>query len=621
MTDPSGETLGYGGAFPEQVANPVEFPLSAILGSTSISLTWAAQPNTIYYRVWCGLTPDSMRIVADRVTTTGYAITGLTSGLPYFVQVSAVKEVESSQYSAVTEYLLILPVTATPVISPAGGVHVGVQTITITDATAGATIYYTTDGSIPTTSSPVYSAPFALSNSATVAAIALAPNYAVSNIASAAYTILLTTFWDFVNSLGPLQNVTYADGPPGSVSIFQKDQDYSINGTNTTQANGANNVSTTRRQAQLFPGIGASTTLTSGGGTNSTGVSWPFGTSDVTLLTASNAVIGSGGWIIAVGGNLNSFPGSYGISVDGSGFPKATIWDAIGTPYTCTAASTVSAGSHIYGLRRSGVELSLWVDGVKVASTALPAGMSVETSTYLYTDYNQGGTFSNSLIFPEGLTDAQMQEIYTLAKNGNWLPTGFDPFQTRPNITVSNSQRTVVRNGIYGDSAWRSVMGNTFRNTGKRYAEFAYQNVAGTTNPFFGVSNEVDSSTLQTFIGNASGQFQVAIQCNASGTATYSGGTPTTVGSTTGSLLRVAADLDAGKVWLGFLKNDGVTQVWAGGGNPATNTTPTYTYTPGSPQAFLQLAASMYNAPSGGTLNATTGTLLVPVAGFTAWDS
>jgi hypothetical protein len=76
---------------------------------------------------------------------------------------------------------------ATPVITPASGTFTAAQSATITDATAGATIHYTTDGSTPTASSPTYQAAIPLSSLTTVQAMASAPNYANSAVASATF--------------------------------------------------------------------------------------------------------------------------------------------------------------------------------------------------------------------------------------------------------------------------------------------------------------------------------------------------------------------------------------------------------------------------------------------------
>jgi beta-glucanase (GH16 family) len=78
---------------------------------------------------------------------------------------------------------------AAPVISPSAGSYTSSQSVTITDATTGATIYYTTNGTTPSTSSTQYSGAFTVSATETVEAIATAPNYTTSSVTSATFTI------------------------------------------------------------------------------------------------------------------------------------------------------------------------------------------------------------------------------------------------------------------------------------------------------------------------------------------------------------------------------------------------------------------------------------------------
>jgi len=93
--------------------------------------------------------------------------------------------------SAVTSagYTIDLSGAPIPNFFPAGGTYLSPQTVTISDAITGANIFYTTDGTTPTTSSTSYTAPIAVSATQTLNAIATASNFNNSGVASATYTI------------------------------------------------------------------------------------------------------------------------------------------------------------------------------------------------------------------------------------------------------------------------------------------------------------------------------------------------------------------------------------------------------------------------------------------------
>src|SRR5206468_10209038 len=60
------------------------------------------------------------------------------------------------------------PITPTPVISLASGTYSSVQNVSLSDAAIGAIIYYTIDGTNPTTSSSVYEGPISIGSSMTL---------------------------------------------------------------------------------------------------------------------------------------------------------------------------------------------------------------------------------------------------------------------------------------------------------------------------------------------------------------------------------------------------------------------------------------------------------------------
>jgi hypothetical protein len=94
-----------------------------------------------------------------------------------------------------------LPQAPPPTISPFGGTYDATTSVMLSSSISGATIYYTTNGSAPTVSSPIYKGPFTISSTETVRALAVAASYQNSPTALATFTIV-----------GPGATVNYGNG-------------------------------------------------------------------------------------------------------------------------------------------------------------------------------------------------------------------------------------------------------------------------------------------------------------------------------------------------------------------------------------------------------------------------
>ena len=171
------------GLLPVPAATPTFSPVPGTYsGAVLVTIADATAGATIYYTT-NGSTPTTASAVysAPIVVSTSETLQAIASGGG-----ATASAVGSAGYT-------ILAPAATPTFSPAAGTYNGAQSVSIADATAGSTIYYTTNGSTPTTASAVYSAPIAVSASETLRAIAVAGGYATSAVGSAAYTIVNST--------------------------------------------------------------------------------------------------------------------------------------------------------------------------------------------------------------------------------------------------------------------------------------------------------------------------------------------------------------------------------------------------------------------------------------------
>jgi hypothetical protein len=101
------------------------------------------------------------------------------------------------------------PPAATPVFSPAPGVYTSAQSVTLSDSTPGAVIYYTTDGTTPSIHSAMFTAgtPLQINANTTVQALAVASGFSNSAVSSGSYTINAQGAGSVSVNLSPVDNV------------------------------------------------------------------------------------------------------------------------------------------------------------------------------------------------------------------------------------------------------------------------------------------------------------------------------------------------------------------------------------------------------------------------------
>ena len=170
----------------ETVATPAITPNGGELkyGNNTVSIACDTDGATIYYTT-NGATP----------TTNSTKYTGaFTLSSNATVKAIAVKTGWNNSSVASASFTYTVETVATPTITPNGGeLKYGNNTVTIACATADATIYYTTNGATPTTSSTKYTGAFTLTSNATVKAIAVKTGWNNSSVASASFTYTVET--------------------------------------------------------------------------------------------------------------------------------------------------------------------------------------------------------------------------------------------------------------------------------------------------------------------------------------------------------------------------------------------------------------------------------------------
>jgi sugar lactone lactonase YvrE len=184
-----------------QVSTP-NFSLAAGTYSTdqSVTISCATSGAVVYY------TTDNSTPSASSPAY-GAPISVAGNGTTSTVKAIAVKEGMTASSVAAASYIISYPQVATPVFNPIAGTYSSDRSVTISSATLGAEIHYTTDGSAPTSSSATYTAPISVAGNGThetIKAIATKAEMAASGVGTVTYDIYDS--WQTIGARGSGSN-------------------------------------------------------------------------------------------------------------------------------------------------------------------------------------------------------------------------------------------------------------------------------------------------------------------------------------------------------------------------------------------------------------------------------
>ena len=442
-----------------QTAAPTVSPAAGTFTSAqNVTLTDATAGAVIYYTTNGSAPTASSTPYAGAIPITAAGTTTINA--------IAVAPGDTASTVTTAAYVLNLP-TAAPTFSVAAGTYTAAQSVTLADATTGAVIYYTTDGSAPTTSSTQYTGAISIATAGTTTlnAIAVAPNYSPSTVASAAYVLTLPTAAPTFSVAGgtytAAQSITLADATTGAVIYYTTDG--SVPTTSSTVYTAAISIAaagtTTINAIAVAPNYGASTVASAAYTLN-------LGPAPAPSYTYSNVQIVGGGFV----DGLFFHPKSQGLMYARTDVGGAYRWNNVAGGDAQWVPLTDFVGRFDSGYNL-GVE-SLGLDPNDPTKLYLAVGEyddSYGDNGYILSSSNMGNSFTAyALPFKNGSNDngrfagerlsvdpANSQHIYFgTAENGLWQSTNqgasWTPVTSFP---VASGTATVLTGKTYDPGA------------------------------------------------------------------------------------------------------------------------------------------------------------------------
>jgi hypothetical protein len=318
-------------------------------------------------------------------------------------------------------------VAATPAFSPVAGAYTSAQFVTITDATAGATFYYTTDGTTPTTSSTVYNGPISVSSSETIEAIAAASGYTNSAVASATYTINSTlpqaatpTFSPIAGTYTAAQSVTISDATSGA-TIY-----YTTNGTTPTTSSSVYSSAITVSSTETLEAIATASGYTASA----------VATAAYTINLATNPAPVISGMSPAF---TNAGGAGFTLTVKGSGFTAGSTvyWGTSALATTYVSATQLTAQVPAADIATGGITVAITV------LTPAPGG-GTSSSFQFEVDSASGSTTGPTFTSTTATVTAGSSATYPVTLPSDVTGASVTCLNLPPGATCSYSSSTNV---------------------------------------------------------------------------------------------------------------------------------------------------------------------------------
>ncbi len=259
-------------------------------------------------------------------------------------------------------YTISLPTAATPTFSPAAGTYGSTQSVSLATTTGGASIYYTTDGSTPTTGSTLYTGPISVAVTTTIKAIAVPSGPGLNSpVGTATYTISIApvatpVFTPAAGVYTSPQTVSITSATGGAVIHYTLDGSTPTSGSPVYSSPLSIGAGTTTVKAIAISG-GVSSSVASG--------VYTINLPTVTTPTFSPA---AGTFSSTQTVSISTSPGSASIyyTLDGSTpTPSSTLYTG---PITISITTTVSAIATAPGYNNSAVGVATYT----ILTVALP---------------------------------------------------------------------------------------------------------------------------------------------------------------------------------------------------------------------------------------------------------